>query len=146
MSVREHFLGVFTFDYPRELCLNLLLCFEIWVPRTLVNQVALFLAAQAPVVVIVNRPIVCAILVFIVPELDVFGELAPQSILVRFATAPPHLARPLTVMRATRPVEVFLVFVVALTVPTHFATHVHPSVLLSFKFLDLSLNFIFLGF
>lgn len=105
----------------------------------------LFLAAQTPVVVIINRSIVLTILVFIILELDVFGELAPQGVLMRFTAAPPHLTRPLAVVRPTRPVEVVLVFVVAFTVSTHFATHVHPSVLLPFKFLYLNLNFVFLA-
>lgn len=60
------------------------------------------------------------LLILIVPNHLVLVKLAARRFLTRLATTPPHLARPLGLVRTTRPVEVFRVFVVTPAVLAHF--------------------------
>jgi hypothetical protein len=60
------------------------------------------------------------LLILIVPYHLVLVKFAAGRFLTRLATAPPHLARPLGLVRTTRPVEVVGVFVVTPAVLAHF--------------------------
>ena len=58
---------------------------------------------------------------------NVFVELAAWSILNALATAPPHLAGPLGLVRTTRPVEVVFILIVSFALITNFKIRVEPT-------------------
>ena len=90
--------------------------FEIWVSRTLGRRVAQLFAAVALEVFEIGNPQQVAVIFVVVVLVDyVFGEFAAQSLSVGFAAAPPHLARPVGLVRPTGPIEIFCLLEVLAT-------------------------------
>lgn len=100
---------VFDLVDPLEIQLHFLVGFEVRVPDTLLDRMTYLFAANAAdilehllgfdasaIIVIVN---------FIVLGL-MFAELAARLFFPPFAAAPPHLAAPVRLVSATRPVEI----------------------------------------
>jgi hypothetical protein len=68
---------------------------------------SLFLAAVASQFVNVDGFPFIGRIFFLIPGCVMLLELATESFFGRFSTAPPHFARPLRLMGATTPVEIF---------------------------------------